>query len=52
MTAEERSQMILDLKAVGWLELSERDAINKEFSFRNFNQASGFMSQVTYKQRR
>ena len=30
--------MILDLKAVGWLELSERDAIYKEFSFKNFNQ--------------
>ncbi|XP_061279528.1 pterin-4-alpha-carbinolamine dehydratase 2 isoform X3 [Bos javanicus] len=38
LTAEERSQMILDLKAAGWLELSERDAIYKEFSFKNFNQ--------------
>uniref|UniRef100_A0A4W2FI44 Cation channel sperm associated 3 n=1 Tax=Bos indicus x Bos taurus TaxID=30522 RepID=A0A4W2FI44_BOBOX len=40
LTAEERSQMILDLKAAGWLELSERDAIYKEFSFKNFNQVS------------
>uniref|UniRef100_A0A3Q1NK96 4a-hydroxytetrahydrobiopterin dehydratase n=11 Tax=Laurasiatheria TaxID=314145 RepID=A0A3Q1NK96_BOVIN len=46
LTAEERSQMILDLKAAGWLELSERDAIYKEFSFKNFNQAFGFMSRV------
>lgn len=38
--------MILDLKAAGWLELSERDAIYKEFSFKNFNQAFGFMSRV------
>ena len=30
--------MILDLKEAGWLELSERDAIYKEFSFKNFNQ--------------
>ncbi|KAI4541230.1 hypothetical protein MG293_008372 [Ovis ammon polii] len=46
LTAEERSQVILDLKAAGWLELSERDAIYKEFSFKNFNQAFGFMSRV------
>ena len=52
VTPDERNWVILDLKAAGWSELSERDAINKEFSFRNFNQASGFMSQVTYKQRR
>ncbi|KAB0373454.1 hypothetical protein FD755_015113 [Muntiacus reevesi] len=32
------STFLLDLKAAGWSELSERDAINKEFSFRNFNQ--------------
>ncbi|XP_032952487.1 cation channel sperm-associated protein 3 isoform X3 [Rhinolophus ferrumequinum] len=46
LTAEERKQVILDLKAAGWLELSERDAIYKEFSFKTFNQAFGFMSRV------
>ncbi|PNJ59670.1 PCBD2 isoform 1, partial [Pongo abelii] len=46
LTPEERNQAILDLKAAGWSELSERDAIYKEFSFRNFNQAFGFMSRV------
>ncbi|XP_020028499.2 pterin-4-alpha-carbinolamine dehydratase 2 isoform X4 [Castor canadensis] len=46
LTAEERNQVLLDLKAAGWLELSERDAIYKEFSFENFNQAFGFMSRV------
>ncbi|TKC36215.1 hypothetical protein EI555_018761 [Monodon monoceros] len=40
LTAEERNQVILDLKAAGWSELSERDAIYKEFSFKNFNQNS------------
>uniref|UniRef100_A0A8C4N087 Cation channel sperm associated 3 n=1 Tax=Equus asinus asinus TaxID=83772 RepID=A0A8C4N087_EQUAS len=40
LTAEERTQVILDLKAAGWSELSERDAIYKEFSFKNFNQVS------------
>ena len=43
---------MLDLKAAGWSELSARDAVNREFSFRDCNQASGFMSQVTYKWRR
>ncbi|XP_006517462.1 pterin-4-alpha-carbinolamine dehydratase 2 isoform X2 [Mus musculus] len=38
LTAEERDQLIPGLKAAGWSELSERDAIYKEFSFKNFNQ--------------
>ncbi|XP_066199220.1 pterin-4-alpha-carbinolamine dehydratase 2 isoform X2 [Saccopteryx leptura] len=46
LTAEERNQVILDLKTAGWSELRERDAIYKEFSFKNFNQAFGFMSRV------
>ncbi|KAM9694124.1 pterin-4-alpha-carbinolamine dehydratase 2 [Trichechus inunguis] len=46
LTAEERNRVILDLKAAGWSELSERNAIYKEFSFKSFNQAFGFMSRV------
>uniref|UniRef100_A0A4X2KDB6 4a-hydroxytetrahydrobiopterin dehydratase n=1 Tax=Vombatus ursinus TaxID=29139 RepID=A0A4X2KDB6_VOMUR len=46
LTAEERNQVIHDLKASGWSELNERDAIYKEFCFKNFNQAFGFMSRV------
>ncbi|CAK7294171.1 pterin-4-alpha-carbinolamine dehydratase 2 isoform X1 [Vulpes vulpes] len=46
LTKEERNQVIRDLKAAGWSELHERDAIYKEFSFKNFNQAFGFMSRV------
>nr|XP_042134482.1 pterin-4-alpha-carbinolamine dehydratase 2 isoform X3 [Peromyscus maniculatus bairdii] len=38
LTAEERNQLIPGLKAAGWSELSERDAIYKEFIFKNFNQ--------------
>ncbi|XP_072728037.1 pterin-4-alpha-carbinolamine dehydratase 2 isoform X3 [Ciconia boyciana] len=45
-TAEERNQVLLDLKASGWSELGERDAIYKEFNFKNFNQAFGFMTRV------
>ncbi|KFV61264.1 Pterin-4-alpha-carbinolamine dehydratase 2, partial [Dryobates pubescens] len=46
LTAEERSQVLSDLKAAGWSELGERDAIYKEFHFKSFNQAFGFMTRV------
>ncbi|TKC49041.1 hypothetical protein EI555_003817, partial [Monodon monoceros] len=44
LIAEERHQVTLDLKATGWSELSERDAIYKEFSFKNFNQGTQHLS--------
>ncbi|XP_006017258.1 pterin-4-alpha-carbinolamine dehydratase 2 isoform X1 [Alligator sinensis] len=46
LTTEERNQVLLDLKSSGWSELGERDAIYKEFNFKNFNQAFGFMTRV------
>ncbi|XP_058533584.1 pterin-4-alpha-carbinolamine dehydratase 2 isoform X1 [Ochotona princeps] len=46
LTAEERRQAVLDLKAAGWAELSERDAIYKEFSFKSFNQDPAFLFHV------
>ncbi|XP_073211625.1 pterin-4-alpha-carbinolamine dehydratase 2 isoform X1 [Lepidochelys kempii] len=46
LTTEERTQVLLDLKASGWSELGERDAIYKEFNFKTFNQAFGFMTRV------
>ncbi|XP_077182918.1 pterin-4-alpha-carbinolamine dehydratase 2 isoform X6 [Paroedura picta] len=58
LTAEERNQVLCDLKAAGWSELSERDAIYKEFNFKTFNQelnivnvrhipkAFGFMTRI------
>ncbi|XP_019390652.1 PREDICTED: pterin-4-alpha-carbinolamine dehydratase 2 isoform X2 [Crocodylus porosus] len=39
-TTEERNQVLLDLKSSGWSELGERDAIYKEFNFKNFNQVT------------
>ncbi|TEA37802.1 hypothetical protein DBR06_SOUSAS1410021, partial [Sousa chinensis] len=44
LIAEERHQVTLDLKATGWSELSERDAIYKEFSFKNFHQGTQHLS--------
>ena len=33
-------------KLNGWSEVSGRDAISKKFTFKNFNEAFGFMSRV------
>ncbi|XP_070595324.1 pterin-4-alpha-carbinolamine dehydratase 2 [Erythrolamprus reginae] len=46
LSTEERNQALYDLKASGWSELTERDAIFKEFVFKTFNQAFGFMTRV------
>ncbi len=40
----QRSQALAGLK--GWSEVAGRDAIRKEFRFRDFNQAFGVMSRV------
>ncbi|KAM3925428.1 pterin-4-alpha-carbinolamine dehydratase 2 [Leptodactylus fuscus] len=46
LTAEERTQAIQELQALGWAEITARDAIYKEFVFKTFNQAFGFMTRV------
>uniref|UniRef100_A0AAY5KDS0 4a-hydroxytetrahydrobiopterin dehydratase n=1 Tax=Esox lucius TaxID=8010 RepID=A0AAY5KDS0_ESOLU len=42
----DREQLLMELKATGWVEVEERDAIYKELHFKTFNQAFGFMSRV------
>ncbi|XP_078055492.1 pterin-4-alpha-carbinolamine dehydratase isoform X1 [Mustelus asterias] len=46
LSAEQREQLLPNLRAVGWSEVEGRDAIYKEFIFKNFNQAFGFMTRV------
>ncbi|XP_067876511.1 pterin-4-alpha-carbinolamine dehydratase isoform X2 [Heterodontus francisci] len=46
LSAEQRDQLLPNLRAVGWAEVEGRDAIYKEFVFKNFNQAFGFMTRV------
>ncbi|XP_006631841.3 pterin-4-alpha-carbinolamine dehydratase 2 [Lepisosteus oculatus] len=42
----EREQLLLELKATGWVEVEDRDALYKEMNFKSFNQAFGFMTRV------
>uniref|UniRef100_A0A8C6Q249 4a-hydroxytetrahydrobiopterin dehydratase n=1 Tax=Nothobranchius furzeri TaxID=105023 RepID=A0A8C6Q249_NOTFU len=41
-----RDQLVMELRATGWMEVEDRDAIFKELHFKTFNQAFGFMSRV------
>ena len=43
---EERSTTLPSLHKSGWTEVEGRDAIYKEFLFKDFNQAFGFMTRV------
>ncbi|XP_052007494.1 pterin-4-alpha-carbinolamine dehydratase [Xyrauchen texanus] len=46
LTMEEREHLLPMLSSAQWVEVVERDAIYKEFLFKDFNQAFGFMSRV------
>ncbi|XP_056586159.1 pterin-4-alpha-carbinolamine dehydratase 2-like isoform X2 [Triplophysa dalaica] len=46
LSPAEREQLLMDLKATGWVEVEDRDALFKELHFKTFNQAFGFMSRV------
>ncbi|TDH01028.1 hypothetical protein EPR50_G00175810, partial [Perca flavescens] len=46
LTEEERAHLLPLLRNAQWVEVVGRDAIYKEFIFKDFNQAFGFMSRV------
>ncbi|KAI5625075.1 pterin-4-alpha-carbinolamine dehydratase [Silurus asotus] len=46
LTLEEREQLLPMLHNSQWSEVVGRDALYKEFVFKDFNQAFGFMSRV------
>ena len=46
LEGQERANSLRPLQSCGWTEVDGRDAIYKEFLFKNFNQAFGFMSRV------
>ena len=47
LSDKDRAQALEELQ--GWSEVDGRDAIQRSFKFRNFNQAFGFMSRVALK---
>ncbi|XP_018546818.1 pterin-4-alpha-carbinolamine dehydratase 2 [Lates calcarifer] len=46
LSPADREELVLELRATGWMEVEDRDAIFKELHFKTFNQAFGFMSRV------
>uniref|UniRef100_A0A3Q0S8V8 4a-hydroxytetrahydrobiopterin dehydratase n=1 Tax=Amphilophus citrinellus TaxID=61819 RepID=A0A3Q0S8V8_AMPCI len=46
LSPADREQLLMELRATGWMEVEDRDAIFKELHFKTFNQAFGFMSRV------
>ncbi|CAL9688187.1 unnamed protein product [Knipowitschia caucasica] len=46
LSEEERAHLLPLLRSAQWVETVGRDAIYKEFIFKDFNQAFGFMSRV------
>jgi 4a-hydroxytetrahydrobiopterin dehydratase len=44
LSGDERTQALAELD--GWTQVEGRDAIQKSFQFKSFNQAFGFMSRV------
>jgi len=46
LTPEEREKHLSPLLSTGWTVQANRDAIYKEFAFKNFNEAFGFMTRV------
>jgi len=49
LSEEERPAVFGPLKESGWSMVEGRDAIYKEFMFKNFNQAFGFMTRIALK---
>ena len=49
LTEEDREDQLTPLKKSGWTMVKDRDAIYKEFLFKDFNEAFGFMTRVSLK---
>jgi len=49
LTSGERSELLTPLLDKGWSMVENRDAIYKEFLFKDFSQSWGFMSRIALK---
>lgn len=46
LTEQERKDQLQPVLDAGWTMVKDRDAIYKEFLFKNFNEAFGFMTHI------
>ncbi|KAG1138327.1 hypothetical protein G6F37_005915 [Rhizopus arrhizus] len=49
LTTEEREKVLPSLFDSGWKLVDDRDAIIKEYTFKDFNEAFGFMTRIALK---
>lgn len=49
LTEQERAEILEPILSSGWTLVKDRDAIYKEFLFKDFNEAFGFMTRVALK---
>lgn len=49
LTEKERDSILASLLSNGWKLMDNRDAIIKEYTFSDFNEAFGFMSRIALK---
>ena len=49
LTQSERSEVLISVLDSGWSMVDNRDAIYKEFIFKDFNEAFGFMTRIALK---
>lgn len=49
LTQEERDTLLKPLLASGWSLVENRDAIYREYAFKDFNEAFGFMTRIALK---
>uniref|UniRef100_A0A182VHQ8 4a-hydroxytetrahydrobiopterin dehydratase n=1 Tax=Anopheles merus TaxID=30066 RepID=A0A182VHQ8_ANOME len=49
LTEAQRTELLTPLFAAGWTMVKDRDAIYKEYLFKDFNEAFGFMTRVALK---
>lgn len=44
LSPADRDQLVMELRATGWMEVEERDAIFKELHFKTFNQVCVYVA--------
>jgi len=48
LTGAKRDEALTDLRSAGWIEVDGRDAIRRQFKFKTFVDAFGWMTKVSF----